>query len=104
MGRTIIVGNFEWDEEKSQANERKHGFGFEEVLDMFEDPFLLETFDVKHSTPEEERFLALGMTHGVLVVITCFTERSGRTRIISSRRALKEEKEIYYERQKHIYD
>ena len=39
MGRTVIKGNFEWDEEKNMVNIQKHGFGFERILEMFDESF-----------------------------------------------------------------
>ncbi|MPM42843.1 hypothetical protein SDC9_89515 [bioreactor metagenome] len=33
---------FEWDENKSQNNKKKHGFSFNEILGIFDDPNLLD--------------------------------------------------------------
>jgi uncharacterized DUF497 family protein len=74
MGKTIISadGRFEWDEEKAEINLRKHGLAFNEILPVFDDPN------------------------------TCFTERNGRIRIFSVRKARPREEERYYERFKTI--
>ena len=47
MGRTIISknGRFEWDEDKDRLNKKKHGFSFEEILEVFDDPDFLEGYD-----------------------------------------------------------
>lgn len=39
MGKTVISddGRFKWDEEKNEINRKKHGFGFEEIADVFDD-------------------------------------------------------------------
>lgn len=43
MGKTIIHGKFEWDEEKANINVQKHQISFEEILTMFDDPIILGT-------------------------------------------------------------
>ncbi|MBD5413372.1 MAG: BrnT family toxin [Treponema sp.] len=86
-------GRFEWDSDKDEANFRKHGFHFAEILEVFDDPYFLVRYDVAHS-PQEERYTGLGCIRGVLVIVTTFTERE-RTRIVSARRADKGDKEVY---------
>ncbi len=97
MGKTIISedGRFEWDEEKDSINRKKHGFGFEEITDVFDDPYFLVRYDAKHSS-SEERWNGIGCINGLLVLVTTFTE-SDRTRIISAQRADNEVKEVYYD-------
>lgn len=102
MGRTVRHGAFEWDEEKDETNRRKHGFGFSEILDMFDDPFFFEIYDKAHSNDEEDRYIGIGRAQGVLVVTTCYTERTGRIRLISSRRATHREEMMYYGEQKNF--
>lgn len=94
-------GKFEWDSEKDEANFSKHGFHFAEILEVFDDPYFLEMYDVQHSFYDEERMMGVGNIQGMLVVTTVFTERA-RTRIISSRRATAREEALYYER--HNFD
>jgi len=62
MGQTVITsdGRFEWDADKSTANKKKHGLSFEEVLSVFDDPYMLETYDENHSSGEE-RMNGLGL-------------------------------------------
>lgn len=91
-------GKFEWDSEKDEANFKKHGIHFAEILEAFDDPYFFEMYDVRHSSDDEERMLGVGNIQGMLVVTTVFTERT-RTRIISSRRATAREEVLYYERQ-----
>ena len=100
MGRTVVCGQFEWDEDKNELNIRKHGISFEEAVAIFDDPYFLELRDDEHSTQEEERFLGFGLLHDMVVAmasIQSYTER-GRTRIISARRAIKKEEMQYYDR------
>ena len=96
MGRTIVSedGRYEWDEEKNRLNKKKHGFLFEEILDVFDDPAFLEGFDNGHSN-NEERYYGIGCLNNILYVIAFYTLRLERKRIISARRADKEEQEHY---------
>jgi len=43
---------FEWDEEKSRSNLRKHGVGFEEASTIFGDPLSVTIADPEHSIRE----------------------------------------------------
>jgi len=98
MGQTIITpdGRFEWDADKSETNKKKHGLSFEEVLNVFDDPYMLEIYDENHSS-EEERIKGLGLVKGIVVLFACYTEREERTRIFSARKATLKEEEAYYE-------
>ena len=82
---------FEWDPDKDQANQRKHGLSFSEAAELFrDDNDYLEIYDEEHSE-EEDRFLAIGpIRAGVAVVV--YTERSDDViRLVSARRATKNE-------------
>lgn len=50
---------FEWDEEKAELNESKHGVRFDEAVTVFDDHFFVDFYDPKHSI-EEHRFLIIG--------------------------------------------
>ena len=97
MGRTVVCGDFEWDEEKARANIKKHGISFYEATEAFRDPDFLEFRDERHSTQNEERIKGVGAVRGMVIVATIFTERK-RVRIISARKANKKEERDYYER------
>jgi uncharacterized DUF497 family protein len=78
---------FEFDPEKSATNKAKHGIDFVEAQALWVDPFLLEA---PARTTDESRALVIGRLgdrHWAAII----TERSGRVRIISVRRARKEE-------------
>ena len=82
---------FEFDDDKSQANLEKHGIDFEAAQALWHDPDLLE---VQANTEGEPRFLIIGRIgtkHWSAVV----TYRDGRIRLISVRRARKREVELY---------
>ena len=85
--------NFEWDEGKNQSNTQKHGVDFNEVIDVFEHPMLVNLD--KRVEYEEDRWVCTGMmSHHVIVVV--YTELdSDVIRIISARKANKREVQYY---------
>jgi len=87
---------FEWDETKSQANLRKHRVSFDEAETTFFDDEALVYEDPDHS-PDEERFLLLGMSSNlrVLLVVHCLRQDGQAIRIISARKATKSERSNY---------
>ena len=88
---------FEWDERKSRANKRKHKVSFEEAQTVFLDEKATRFFDPDHSQ-DEDRFLMLGMsfTLRVLVVCHCYRQDDSVIRIISARKADKQEQSDYW--------
>lgn len=88
---------FEWDERKSNANKRKHKVSFEEAQTVFLDENAIRFFDPDHSE-DEDRFLMLGMsfTLRVLVVCHCYRQDDSVIRIISARKADKQEQSDYW--------
>nr|MBI3612446.1 BrnT family toxin [Nitrospirota bacterium] len=87
---------FEWDPAKADANVRKHGVTFDEASTVFGDPLNLLMPDPDHSL-DEERYLLLGMSNRRRLLIVAFAERPPRTRLISARRATREERRQYEE-------
>lgn len=87
---------FEWDPAKDAANRRKHGVSFEEALAAFYDEFARIIYDPDHST-EEERFVLLGVTIKLrlLVVCHCYRQDNQVIRLFSARKANREEVEEY---------
>ena len=88
-------GRFEWDSDKDEKNVQKHGFSFSEILEVFDDPYLITKFDANHSTLDEERYFSVGSIRGIVIIATCHTLRDGRTRIISARKAEPKLQEVY---------
>lgn len=88
---------FEWDEAKSASNFKKHGVSFEEAKSVFFDEFALQFYDESHTQLGEDRFLMLGMSNEARLVLVCHCERNdGNTiRIISARKATKNESRYY---------
>jgi uncharacterized DUF497 family protein len=87
---------FEWDENKEASNRKKHGVSFQEAQTVFYDDFAVQFFDEEHSS-HEQRFLMLGMSTGARLLLVCHCERSGGNiiRIISARKATKQESKFY---------
>jgi uncharacterized DUF497 family protein len=81
----------EWNEEKAAVNRRKHGIDFEDAIEIFYGVSLVRRSDRN----KEERWLAIGETEGRVVTIV-FTWRGDTLRIISARRARKNEKRAYH--------
>ncbi len=92
---------FEWDENKNKTNIQKHGVSFEEAKSVFYDDFAIQFYDDKNSK-EEDRFLMLGMSGESRLLLICHCERDfGHSiRIISARKATKEESKHYSRSQK----
>lgn len=84
---------FEWDEAKRLTNLEKHGLDFADAQKVFESPTL--DFPDDREDYGEERFLTLGLLDGrVVVVVNVLLEDS--IRVISLRKADKDEQDIYY--------
>jgi hypothetical protein len=89
---------FEWDPNKNKANEKKHGIQFEEAQTTFLDVNARMITDPDHSEAEE-RFLLLGLSEKLrlLVVCHCYRSEEGVIRIISARKATRREWAVYEE-------
>ncbi|SGZ09068.1 BrnT family toxin [Moritella viscosa] len=87
---------FDWNPAKADINIKKHGVSFEESRSVFYDEFAVQFFDQDNSDVED-RFLMLGMSNETNILIVCHCERdNGNTiRIISSRKATKNEQKHY---------
>ena len=91
--RTI---SFVWDETKAESNLKKNKISFKEAQTVFSDPNARMIFDPEHSE-DEDRFILLGISSGlrVLVVCHCYREDDMVIRIISARKANKNEQKQY---------
>jgi uncharacterized protein len=87
---------FEWDTTKAASNQKKHGISFDEAKSVFYDEFAVQFYDDPHSGTEH-RFLMLGFSCESRMLLVCHCEReSGNTiRIISARKATKNECKHY---------
>jgi uncharacterized protein len=75
---------FEWDDGKATANQRKHGVTFAEAASVFADPLAAIFADPDHSE-DEVRELLIGHSERNRLLIVSFTERGEYIRIISAR-------------------
>lgn len=84
--------HFKWDERKRKSNLRKHGIDFADAESVFAG--LVLTFEDDRFDYGEHRFITVGMLNDIVVVIA-HTERNEEIRIISMRKATKNEQKIY---------
>ncbi|NKB65781.1 MAG: BrnT family toxin [Candidatus Latescibacteria bacterium] len=85
--------NFEWDSAKNDANLEKHGIDFHGAQSIWQD--VVVTFQSPQSQHGETRFLAIGLYKEREIAVV-YTIRADRKRLISARRARKNEREIYW--------
>ena len=91
-----MILKFEWDEVKARSNFKDHGVSFELAKTVFDDAFAIERLDEREDYGEE-RFVIIGMAEGQALLFVAYTERNGRIRIISARRATQHEQNDYFE-------
>lgn len=88
---------YEWDENKNKINQKKHGISFEEAATVFEREDSVIFDDPDHSI-EEERFLIIGFSCVLNLLVVCWCERANESlRIISARQATAHETEQFFE-------
>jgi len=87
---------FEWDIHKNEINIRKHKISFEEAKTVFYDKNARIIADPEHSK-DEDRFIILGLSESLrlLVVCHCYRQSDEVIRIISARKATKNETKYY---------
>ena len=87
----------DWNAAKNRENRRKHGVSFEEAQTVFLDEHAVRFFDPDHSA-DEDRFLMLGISFRLRVLVVCHCYRASATtiRIISARKANKREESDYW--------
>ena len=92
--------SFEWDLKKNEMNKYKHGLSFEEAVTVFLDENAIIFDDPEHSVLEE-RFLIIGMTeyNKVCIVSHCYRNGEGTIRLISARKATRNERNVYYKQE-----
>ena len=93
---SVFMIKFEWDTAKAASNKKKHGVSFEEAQSVFYDEFAVRFLDEDNSV-SEERFLMLGFSDEARLLIVCHCERDQGNiiRIISARKATKNESNYY---------
>jgi hypothetical protein len=83
---------FEWDEEKRQSNLRKHGLDFIDAKEIWLGAVI--ELPSRQGQHEEERIIAIGRLHNRCIAVI-YTWRGDNRRLISARRAGKNEQKCY---------
>lgn len=88
---------FEWDDNKDKSNLKKHGVTFKEAQTAFYDEYAIQFFDPDHSE-DEDRYILLGTSFKLRTIVVCHCYRKEETvvRIISARKADREEEQAYW--------
>jgi uncharacterized DUF497 family protein len=86
---------YEWDAAKAAANLRKHKVDFADAVLALEDPLARTVHDPDASG--EERYISVGADPTGRLLVTVYTRRKKRIRLLSSRRASPAERRNYEE-------
>ena len=84
---------FEYDPKKAQTNRQKHGISFADAELVFFDPLAIH--DIDPDSINEDRFVALGVGNSGLLLVVIYTMRDEVIRLISARRATRQEIKTY---------
>ncbi len=87
---------FERNLDKAASNLKKHEVSFEEAATVFGDPAFITLLDEAHSH-DEERYLTIGLSSANRLLLIAHTEHEEQTRLISARKATKNERQFYEE-------
>jgi uncharacterized DUF497 family protein len=85
---------FEWDQDKARENELKHGVGFPEASEVFDDDHSSTVSDPDHSVGEG-RYLIFGMSKVGRHLVVSYTEHEERIRLISASQMTSSERRAY---------
>jgi len=89
--RFARITAFEWDEDKRERNLRDHNVDFDDARQIFDEP----TFIRRSDRGDEVRYMVFGFVNGDETVVIC-TFRGDNCRLISARRARRDERKKYY--------
>ena len=87
---------FEWNFVKARDNLQKHQVSFEEASTIFDDPQFITFLDEEHSE-DEERYITIGLSQQGRLLMVAHAERKDKIRIISARKATRNEEKFYTE-------
>ena len=85
--------NFEWDPVKAASNLEAHGVDFADAAVALEDECALTMEDTRHD--DEQRFVSLCLDPLARLLVVVYTWRDGTIRIISARKATRNETRRY---------
>lgn len=83
---------YQWDPKKADSNYKKHGVYFSDAVSVFSDELAVAIDD---DSPDEKRFVTLGMDAFARVLVVIYTWRGDDIRIISARKATQKERKQY---------
>ena len=87
----------QWDPRNNTSNKSKHGVSFEEASTVLYDENAVEFYD-EDGSETEDRFLLLGVSHRLRMLMVCYCVREGDSiRIISARKATSTEAKEYHQ-------
>ncbi len=87
---------FEWNSDKAALNLEKHGVSFQEAATVFNDPLSMTFPDPDHSIGES-RYVIIGLSRFGQLLVVAHTDREAKVRIISARKATRQERMFYEE-------
>jgi len=87
---------FEWNPGKAALNLEKHGVSFQEAATVFNDPLSVTFPDPDHSVGEN-RYVIIGISQFGQLLVVAHTDRGEKVRIISARKATRQERRFYEE-------
>jgi uncharacterized DUF497 family protein len=87
---------FEWNPDKAISNFEKHGISFQEAATVFNDPLSVTFPDPDHSIGEN-RYVIIGLSQFEQLLVVAHTDREEKIRIISARKATRQEQRFYEE-------
>jgi hypothetical protein len=85
---------YQWDSDKAAANLRKHGIDFADAVSVFSDDLAITIPDERF---DEERFITVGIDAFGRVLVVVYTWRDNEIRLISARKATRNERKQYEE-------
>lgn len=85
---------YQWNRDKAAANFRKHGIDFADAVSIFSDDLAITIPDERF---DEERFVTIGVDAFGRVLVVVYTMRDDEIRIVSARKATRQERQQYEE-------
>ncbi len=86
--------DYQWDDNKAKANLKKHKVDFADAVTVFSDDLAIT---IEDADPDEERFVTIGIDALGRILVVVYTWRGESIRLISARKATKDERREYYE-------
>lgn len=85
---------YQWNRDKAATNLRKHGVDFADAVSIFSDDLAITIPDERF---DEARFVTIGLDAFGRVLVVVYTRRGDEIRVISARKATRQERQQYEE-------